>query len=129
MMSNEQWTLIVSVGTFIVGCMVLGALLWWRHHLLAIQDAVNRGPVLPEIPDNTEVVLDAIDGVRDQVDSHGMHTQTEHDGMNKKLDLIGGRVQFLVAEDISGLLSEQRIREAKVRKAAEPKPDETQEGG
>ena len=103
MMSTEQW---IGFGVVMVILMLLGIAAWLVYH--------RYRPAK-----DTEVILDAVDGVRDQVDSHSQHTALEHEGLNKKLDVIGGRTQWLVANDIAAALSEERKRAAEATKPPE----------
>lgn len=108
MMSTEQW---IGFGVVMVILMLLGIAAWLVYHRYRpIEQVAGR---------ETDTILDAIDGVRDQVDSHSQHTALEHEGLNKKLDVIGGRTQWLVANDIAAALAEERKRAAEAPKSPE----------
>lgn len=110
MASREEWILGIVVATFLL-LLALFALL------------VLRRLRKPEV----EILLDAIDGVRAQVDLSDRNTVLEHEEQIKKLDKANGRLQFLLAKDIAEELGAQRDREAKEREAAVQREQEIKE--
>jgi hypothetical protein len=107
--------LYVSIAALVIACLALALVLFWRCLDWALT-AVQPPPVFA---DNTAVILDSIDGVRDQVDNAGMHTQLEHAAIIKEQEKTSGRLQFLVAKDIAAELGNQRAAEAQQRRDAE----------
>jgi hypothetical protein len=67
----------------------------------------------------TEIILDAIDGTRNQVDDHAKHTALEHEALSKQMTKANGRLQFLIAKDIADALS--IVKAADQAKKGEPK--------
>jgi type II secretory pathway pseudopilin PulG len=84
--------------------------------------AWTNGRRRPRRRTDTEVILDAIDGVRQQVDNASQLTALEHENQAKATQKIGGRIQFLIAKDIAAELGAQRDAEAK-KAAVRPKDD------
>lgn len=72
-----------------------------------------------------EILMDAIDGARAQLDMQGRLTVLEHEELSKQLDKANGRLQFLLAKDIADELAAQSKREAKEREAKERERDKS----
>jgi hypothetical protein len=91
------------------------ALIYYRRHVDRLRQAFERS----QERDDAGVILDAIDGMRDQVDSHQMHTALEHKAILDGQKLIGGRAQWLVANEIAKGLSDAKARAEQARKEDE----------
>jgi hypothetical protein len=70
---------------------------------------------------DTDVILDAIDGARDEIDSNAKHTVLEHEALSKQMSKANGRLQFLLAKEIAEELGDLAAA------VAEPKKDEAKE--
>lgn len=107
------WVLALVIGCLIMGCIVLVLTLTILEHLRKRAKKTN--------PD-TDILLDAIDGLRDQVDQEAQHTVSEHKGMADTLKTVSGRMQWMVANDLAD--EETRLREiARVEAAKKEKAD------
>ena len=115
-MSTEQWALLVAWAALGVACFNLAVLMFY---VVIVRRAIRVAPV-----ENMDAILDAIDGVRDQVDSNSLHTQRENEAMVKSQDAMGGRLQFMMAEKIAFELSEYRAKSG----AKTPPPEAPTEG-
>jgi hypothetical protein len=105
MMSTEQWTFFVSLCALVVACLMFGVLLL---HMTVCRRMMRVAPL-----DNMDAILDAIDGVRDQVDSLGQHTQRENEAIVKSQETMSGRLQFMMAEKIAFELGAHREKQRK----------------
>lgn len=74
-----------------------------------------------------DTVLDAIDGVRDSIDHGDRNTRLEHEALHAGLAKANGRLQFLVAKDISAELSAavERDRARRASSFGPPSPPES----
>lgn len=106
MSDRSQWTLYICIATFFV-VIGIAALVLWRGRRWWRSD--------------TEVILDALDGTRDQIDNHAKHTVLEHESLSKQLGKANGRLQFLMAREIAEELGE--IAAAVAPKDGEPNAD------
>lgn len=100
-------TLVLCIATFLLVAGIAVLLLSRRHR-----------------PD-TDVILDAIDGTRDQIDSDAKHAVLEHETLSRQLGKANGRLQFLMAKEIAaelGDLAAAVAAESKRTEAKEPPP-------
>lgn len=85
----------LSILTFIGVLIIIGLTLLLIHVLRARHDKTD-GEIKSAI---------------DRVDFLAENNALDHDGLNKKLDKQGGRLQFLTAKEIAVELAEEKARE------------------
>ncbi len=101
MTDRSQWTLFFGMATFFIVAATAILLLLRRQR------------------SDTEVILDAIDGARNEIDSNAKHTVLEHESLSKEMRKANGRLQFLMAKEIAEELGEIASAIATPAKATE----------
>lgn len=114
---SEYDQALIVIGVVAAAFLMLGigaALVYHRWRLDKMQDWIASC----QARDLVEV-LKAIEAVRDQVDASSLASGREHKSVLDALKLVGGRTQWLVANEIA-----RGLADAKVRAAKEQKEDE-----